>query len=310
MIFQIRWRIIIGISNRIEKDLELNRWSLADLQAQYARDFRFMQPVKGMSEFPCLVKEDLISSELFDCGICSSSNNSRNKSIVASAAECSHTTTIYGPCRQDRQGYTHDYDECKKGKCGGITDFHSGCRYRTFVEDYHNIVQVKSESEVEDNNNDNKIKNEKTTTTCELIPERAQEYLEYSTDNAKALTGWMHLANLTTPALERRKEKFTPCPYYDQLNKGRVAPHSIFNYANFQLFLRIPPNSINGLPQKQLLVLDEGHQIETQIVSNTSISIVSYLMSSYHIPNILFRYSDTAVFLFFYIFIESIPTHI
>ena len=53
-------------------------------------------------------------------------------------------------------------DECKKGKCGGITDFHSGCRYRTFVEDYHNIVQVKSESEEEDNNNDNKIRTKTT----------------------------------------------------------------------------------------------------------------------------------------------------
>lgn len=80
-----------------------------DLQAQYARDFPFIQPVKGMSEFHCLVKEDLISSELFECGICGgSSNNSRTKSMLARAAECSHTTTVYGPCRQDRQAYTHN----------------------------------------------------------------------------------------------------------------------------------------------------------------------------------------------------------
>ena len=256
-----------------------------DLQAQYARDFPFIQTVKGMSEFPCLVKEDLISSELFECSICGSNSKSMT--------ECSHITTVYAPCRQERQGYTHDYDECKKGKCGGVTNFHSGCRYRTFVEDYHNIVEVKNE---EDDNNDNKIK-KITTTRCELIPKRAQEYLESSTDNTKSLTGWMHLANLTTPALECRKEKFMPCPYYDQLNKGKVAPHSIFNYANFQLFLRIPPNSINGLPQKQLLVLDEGHQIESQIVSNTSISIskrtIQQFIPTYALENVPYGYDDS-----------------
>lgn len=256
-----------------------------DLQAQYARDFQFIQTVKGMSEFSCLVKEDLVSSELFECSICGSNSKSMT--------ECSHITTVYGSCRQDRQGYTHDYEECKKGKCGGVTGFHSGCRYRTFVEDYHNIVEVKNE---ESDNNDNKVK-KTSTTMCELIPKRAQEYLEYRTDNAKTLTGWLHLANLTTPALEHRKEKFTPCPYYDQLNKGRVAPHSIFNYANFQLFLRIPPNSINGLPQKQLLVLDEGHQIETQIVSNTSISIskrtIQQFISTYALENVPYGYDDS-----------------
>ena len=107
----------------------------------------------------------------------------------------------------------------------------------------------------------------------------------------------MHLTNLTTQALDHRKEKFTPCPYYDQLNKGKVAPHSIFNYANFQLFLRIPPNSINGLPQKQLLVLDEGNQIETQIVSNTSISIskrtIQQFIPTSTLENVPYDYEDS-----------------
>ena len=70
-----------------------------DLQAQYAKDFQFIQVVKGMREFPCLVKEDLISSELFKCSICGSDSQS--------VAECSHITTLYGPCRQDHHGYTH-----------------------------------------------------------------------------------------------------------------------------------------------------------------------------------------------------------
>ena len=63
------------------------------------------------------------------------------------------------------------------------------------------------------------------------------------------------------------------CPYYDQLNKGKVAKHSIFNYANFQFSLRISQASPSALPSKELLILDEGHQIETQIVGRVSISI-------------------------------------
>src|ERR1051325_1701741 len=57
-----------------------------DLQTQYARDFPFIQTVKGMSEFPCLVKDDLISSELFRCSKCGSDDQSMT--------ECSHTTTL------------------------------------------------------------------------------------------------------------------------------------------------------------------------------------------------------------------------
>ena len=136
-----------------------------DLQTQYARDFPFIQTVKGMSEFPCLVKEDLISSELFRCSRCGSESQNMT--------ECSHTTTLYSPCRQDRQSYTHDHKQClRSGHCGGHGNFHEGCRYRTFVEDH-------------------------TLPSLNLTPERSQEYLEYSSDATKSLSGWLHLANLT-----------------------------------------------------------------------------------------------------------------
>jgi len=223
-----------------------------DLQTQYARDFPFIQTVKGMSEFPCLVKDDLISSELFRCSKCGSDDQSMT--------ECSHTTTLYGPCRQDRQGYTHDHKQClRSGRCGGHCNFHEGCRYRTFVDDY-------------------------ALPSLNLTPERSQEYLEYSTNTTKSLRGWLHLANLTPDVLYQRKQKFVSCPYYDQLNKGKVAKHSIFNYANFLLLLRISQASPSALPSKELLILDEGHQIETQTVGRVSISISKRILQQYIAP--------------------------
>ena len=54
----------------------------------------------------------------------------------------------------------------------GITDFHSGCRYRKpMLRIIITLLNMKSE---EDDNN--KIKKKKTT-ICEIIPERDQEYL-------------------------------------------------------------------------------------------------------------------------------------
>lgn len=225
-----------------------------DLQAQYAKDFQFIQVVKGMREFPCLVKEDLISSELFKCSICGSDSQS--------VAECSHITTLYGPCRQDHHGYTHDHKQClRSSRCGGYGNFHEGCRYRTFVEDHASL------------------------SSSDLTAQRSQEYLEHSTDATKSLSGWLHLANLTPEVLSQRKERFLPCPYYDQLNKGKVVKHSIFNYANFQLLLRIPPASPSALPSKELLILDEGHQIETQIVGHVSITISKRTLQQYIAPH-------------------------
>ena len=68
--------------------------STKDLQAQYKRDFPFAKIAKGMINFPCLIKEDLIRNDVYECGACSSSGYA-NKRINA---YCSHKTVDYGPC--------------------------------------------------------------------------------------------------------------------------------------------------------------------------------------------------------------------
>ena len=95
----------------------------------------------------------------------------------------------------------------------------------------------------------------------------------------------MHLKNITNKeAIENRTlNDFTPCQYYDQLNKGMLASHTIFNYANFLIFLRRSgPNAKKRvLGYRDLLILDEGHQIENQIVDDVEITIAKKTLQRY-----------------------------
>ena len=75
---------------------------------------------------------------------------------------------------------------------------------------------------------------------------------------------WMHAKNFED--FEKIRNTFVPCPYYDQLNKGMLSSHSIFNYANFLTFLRLKNDP---LPRRDLLVLDEGHSIASSFYLNS-----------------------------------------
>jgi ATP-dependent DNA helicase DinG len=226
-----------------------------ELQTQYMNDFPFLRTVKGMCNYECLVREDFINNRTYECGKCGK---------IASHKECTHKSVVYGPCRSGDIGFKHEKNVCSICDMGVLYkgQFHNGCRYKTFSEDYS-------------------IKNQGTDKEDVFInPTRLEEYRKYSTNsdsNSSKLNSWMHFNGLKRKAMKKRKQSFTPCPYYDQLNKGIAASHSIFNYANFQIFLRMQNNNGGGsggvLPSRDLLVLDEGHQIETQVVDHIGISI-------------------------------------
>ena len=246
-----------------------------DLQSQYTKDFPFLRSVKGMGNFDCLVKEDLILNETYMCHECKiDQRNTFDPSNIIK--ECKHKTVGYGPCKEaDNNTFEHVPKNCPLCSHSYVfgTSFHSGCRYRTFPEDY----------EVTSENTDEEL--------IFLKPERTAQYHEYSTDNSDSMTGWLHLKNITNKdAIENRTlNDFTPCPYYDQLNKGLLASHTIFNYANFLIFLRRSgPDSKNPvLRNKGLLVLDEGHQIENQVVEEVGINISKKTLKRYIQTNIL-----------------------
>ena len=99
------------------------------------------------------------------------------------------------------------------------------------------------------------------------------------------MDSWMHLRNITNEdAIKNRTlNDFTPCQYYDQLNKGMLASHTIFNYANFLIFLRRSVSNVKKplLNYRSLLILDEGHQIENQIVDDVEITIAKKTLQRY-----------------------------
>jgi Rad3-related DNA helicase len=181
-----------------------------DLQTQYSHDFEFIRSAKGKNNFPCLVKEDFVRCNSHRCGVC-----------IGTKDECVHTSCDYGPCM---------HDESMEG---------SGCRYRTFVNDY-TVINPGTQNEL-----------------VSLLKDKKEYYERQYLD-------WLHLKNLNGNIIS-----WKPCEYYDQLNKALVANHSIFNYSNFLALLP----SKNFLPSRNLLILDEAHLLETEIVKFRGISI-------------------------------------
>jgi Rad3-related DNA helicase len=219
--------------------------STKDLQTQYSRDFPYLKVAKGMSNFPCLVKEDFINNGTYRCGVCVSDD----------VNECYHTTVEYGPCISNES----------------FKD--SGCKYRTFSKDY-------------------KISNKGTT--IENV------FIDYDTTNyyQKNYSQWLHLENLR----DQRRE-WRPCEYFDQLNAALTSSHSIFNYSNF---LALLPNK-KVLPPRKLLVLDEGHLLETEIVKYRGVSISKKRWKRY-IPNLKmidYCYDDIEKWIDFLIELET-----
>jgi Rad3-related DNA helicase len=86
-----------------------------------------------------------------------------------------------------------------------------------------------------------------------------------------------------------------------------TSSHSIFNYSNFLAFLL---QSKKGLPSRELLVLDEGHLLETEIVKFRGLSISKRRWKRYLIENRLkiidFGYNDIEQWIDFLIELEAI----
>jgi ATP-dependent DNA helicase DinG len=115
----------------------------------------------------------------------------------------------------------------------------SGCKYRTFTKDY-------------------KINKKGTKEEQVFIDSNIKKHYQ------KEYSQW-----LPVQTLKEQREEWMPCEYFDQLNKALTASHSIFNYS---IFLSLLPHK-KSLPERELLVLDEGHLLETEIVKYRGLSI-------------------------------------
>jgi ATP-dependent DNA helicase DinG len=78
--------------------------------------------------------------------------------------------------------------------------------------------------------------------------------------------------------------EWMPCGYYDQLNIALVSSHAVLNYS---LFLSLLTNRWWGLflTSRKILVLDEAHRLEEEVVKFTEISISKRRWKRY-IPNL------------------------
>ena len=113
-----------------------------------------------------------------------------------------------------------------------------GCKYRTFAKDYKIIYE--------------RTKDEKV-------------YIDNDTAQAyqKQYSEWLPISKLNV------RRQWKPCEYFNQLNIALASSHSIFNYS---IFLALLPYN-KRLSEKELLVLDEGHLLETEIVKFRGLSI-------------------------------------
>jgi hypothetical protein len=167
-----------------------------------------------MGNFSCLVKEDFIKNKTYACGKCAVLDGDTGKKIT-NTDECNHKVVQYGPCRSRQRGYEHKTCELCMCRGGVITTtnnkFHSGCRYRTYQEDYK--IELK-------NSDDERI---------EISDLRMEEYqASFRITNKNDGDFWIHTKNFVD--FGNIRDSFAACPYYDQLNKGILASHSIFNY--------------------------------------------------------------------------------
>ncbi len=131
------------------------------------------------------------------------------------------------------------HTSCEYGPCLSDESMEgTGCKYRTFINDYKTDYKGKE--------------NERTFISREKI-----EYYKSEHSN------WIHLKNFDTPP------EWNPCYYFDQLFQALKASHSLFNYS---IFLSLLTNK-NMMQQRELLVLDEAHLLETEIVKFRGLSI-------------------------------------
>jgi ATP-dependent DNA helicase DinG len=137
-----------------------------------------------------------------------------------------------------------DVNECyhttvEYGPCMTNESFRdSGCKYRTFTKDY--LIDKKGTKEEQ-----------------VFIDNNAKRHYQ------KEYSQWLPIQTL------KEQKEWRPCQYFDQLNMALTSSHSIFNYS---IFLALLPHK-KSLPERDLLVLDEGHLLETEIVKFRGLTI-------------------------------------
>jgi ATP-dependent DNA helicase DinG len=193
------------------------------------------------SSYICTSTKDLQTQYSRDFSFLRVAKGANNFRCLVKEDFIKNKTYRCGVCASDA------FDECRHasveyGSCMTNESFQDrACKYRTFARDY-------------------KVTN-KGTKDEQIFINRSDE-INYQ----KEFFQWLHLKNLK---YVKEPREWEPCEYFNQLNIALSSSHSIFNYSNFLAFLPNP----KILHPRELLVLDEGHLLETEIVKFRGLSL-------------------------------------
>jgi ATP-dependent DNA helicase DinG len=190
------------------------------------------------SSFVCTATKDLQTQYTYDYGFLKVAKGKNNFQCRVKEDFMEAGKYLCTSCNS-RSEVECRHTSCDYGPCLSDESMEgSGCRYRTFINDYKI---------------DNKgRKNERIFISKEKLENYETEY-----------SNWIHLKNFDNP------RQWNPCYYFDQLFQALKASHSIFNYS---IFLSLLANK-SMIQQRELLVLDEAHLLETEIIKFRGLSI-------------------------------------
>lgn len=190
------------------------------------------------SSFVCTATKDLQTQYTYDYGFLKVAKGKNNFQCRVKEDFMEAGKYLCTSCNS-RSEVECRHTSCDYGPCLSDESMEgSGCRYRTFINDYKI---------------DNKgRKNERIFISKEKLENYQTEY-----------SNWIHLKNFDNP------RQWSPCYYFDQLFQALKASHSIFNYS---IFLSLLANK-SMIQQRELLVLDEAHLLETEIIKFRGLSI-------------------------------------
>jgi ATP-dependent DNA helicase DinG len=190
------------------------------------------------SSFVCTATKDLQTQYTYDYGFLKVAKGKNNFQCRVKEDFMEAGKYLCTSCNS-RSEIECRHTSCDYGPCLSDESMEgAGCRYRTFINDYKI---------------DNKgRKNERIFISKEKLENYETEY-----------SNWIHLKNFDNP------RQWSPCYYFDQLFQALKASHSIFNYS---IFLSLLANK-SMIQQRELLVLDEAHLLETEIIKFRGLSI-------------------------------------
>jgi ATP-dependent DNA helicase DinG len=190
------------------------------------------------SSFVCTATKDLQTQYTYDYGFLKVAKGKNNFQCRVKEDFMEAGKYLCTSCNS-RSEIECRHTTCDYGPCLSDESMEgAGCRYRTFINDYKI---------------DNKgRKNERIFISKEKLENYETEY-----------SNWIHLKNFNIP------RQWSPCYYFDQLFQALKASHSIFNYSIFLSLLA----KKSMIQQRELLVLDEAHLLETEIIKFRGLSI-------------------------------------